>query len=83
MNKINSSEKEIQQFLKKIGKNVAKERIKKNLTQLELAQALNYKSVSTISNSEIYYNKTSFNLKQLYKISKILNISIHDLIPKN
>lgn len=72
---------EIDNFYKAIGKNVKKYRKENNMTQLELAYAMNYKSVSLISAAELYTREKHFNLEHLYKISKIFNISVHDLIP--
>lgn len=40
-----------------IGNNVKKIRKEKGLSQLKLAYAIGYKSVSPISSGEIYYNK--------------------------
>lgn len=65
----------------KIGNNVKRARRDKNISQLDLAITLGYKSSSTISNAEIYYQKKyHFNLEQLHRISKILNISLIELI---
>lgn len=56
-------------MLKKIRK-------EKNVSQLKLAYALGYKSVSPISSAEIYYNRIHFNIEQLYKIAYVLNVPI-------
>jgi putative transcriptional regulator len=74
------SKKEIEEFYIKIGKRVKEEREKKGFTQLELSYAMEYKSVSLVSAAELYSNKKHFNLEHLYKISKILNIKIEELI---
>lgn len=72
---------EIQMLHIKIGKNVKKYRELNNLSQLELSQKLDYKSVSTISNPEIFYkNKYKFNLEQLFLISKVLKIPLEDFL---
>lgn len=63
-------------FYKIIGKNVAKFRKEKKLSQLDLSLKMDYKSVSVVSGSEIYYNGKHFNLDQLLKISQILDIEI-------
>ena len=63
---------------KVIGKNVKKIRQNKGLTQLQLAYAIGYKSVSPISSAEIYYNKIHFNVEQLSKIAYILEVNICD-----
>lgn len=59
-----------------IGKNVAKYRKAKNMSQLDLSLAMGYKSVSVVSGSEVYYNGKHFNIEQLLKISQILEIDI-------
>lgn len=74
------SNKEIDNFYIKIGNKVKKERENKGFTQLELSYALGYKSVSLISAAELYSNKKHFNLEHLYKISKILDIELEELI---
>ena len=55
-----------------IGKNVKKLREKHNLTQIELSQELGFKSVSIISQGEIYKNKQHFNIIHLAKIACVL-----------
>lgn len=77
---MNFSKNETDDFYIRIGKNVKKYREKKGLTQLELTYEMNYKSVSLVSAAELYKNKKHFNLEHLYKISKILDISIEMLI---
>ena len=74
------SEKEIDDFYKKIGLNVKKARETKGLTQLQLSQALGFKSVGLISQSELYLKKQHFNLKHLYCMSYILECDIKDLL---
>lgn len=61
---------------KQIGTNVKKLRQSKNISQLKLAYALGYKSVSPISSAEIYYNKIHFNVDQLAKIAYVLEVDI-------
>ncbi len=60
----------------KIGNNVQKQRKKRKISQLKLAYALGYKSVSPISSAEIYYNKIHFNIEQLAKIAYVLDVDI-------
>jgi len=62
----------------KIGANVKKYRELKGITQLQLSQALNLKSVGLISQSELYLNKQHFNIKHLYQIAYILEVDIRD-----
>ncbi len=73
---------EIDEFYIKIGKKVKELRIKKNMTQLELAYAMGYKSVSLVSAAELYTNKKHFNLEHIYKMSKIFNIEISEFFIK-
>lgn len=61
-----------------IGKNVAKLRKKANMSQLELSLEMGNKSTSLISSAELYKNKRKFNIAQLQKIAKILNVDIKD-----
>jgi transcriptional regulator with XRE-family HTH domain len=64
------------QFYQNIGKNVAKLRKSKGLSQLDLSLEMGYKSVSVVSGAEVCYNSKHFNIEQLLKISQILNVDI-------
>lgn len=66
------------QLYQTIGKNVAKYRKAKGLSQLNLSLQMGYKSVSVVSGAEICYGDKHFNLEQLLKISKILEIDIKE-----
>ena len=66
----------IDELYKLIGKNVAKYRTKANMSQLELSLEMGNKSSSLLSAAELYANKRKFNIAQLHKIAKILNIDI-------
>lgn len=77
------SKEEVEELYKEIGSRVKKYREKAGLTQLELALAMGHKAVGTVSMAELYINKKHFNIEHLYKISKVLNVSIYDLIPDN
>jgi len=70
----------IEELYKKVGKNVAKLRKEKGLSQLELSLLMNYKSISIVSSAEICYKGKHFNLEHLLKISEILEIEICDLL---
>lgn len=61
---------------KKIGQNVSKIRKNRNISQLKLAYALGYRSVSPISSAEIYYNKIHFNIEHLVKIAYVLEVDV-------
>jgi len=68
-----------EQLHKIIGNNVKNIRKQKKISQLKLAYALGYKSVSPISSAEIYYNKIHFNIEHLTKIAYILEVDICEL----
>ena len=59
-----------------IGKNVRKIRKQKGVSQLDLALAVGYKSVSSIAKAESLIENKHFNIEQLYKISKALGVPI-------
>jgi len=61
---------------KLIGANVARLRKKANLSQLALSIEMGNKSPSLISSAEIYTNKRHFNITQLQKIAKVLDVDI-------
>ncbi len=80
MVKNNFTKEEIEVFYKEIGQKVKKIRNSKGMTQLELSYAMGYKSVSLVSSAELYTKKKHFNLEHLYKISKILNVKLSDIL---
>ena len=65
-------------FYQLIGKNVAKFRKEKNLSQLDLSLKMGYKSVSIISGAEICYKGKHFNLEHILKISQILKVDFSE-----
>ncbi len=69
-----------EELYRTIGKNVAKYRKAKGLSQLELSLKMGYKSVSVVSGAEVCYRNKHFNLEQLLKIAQILEIELCDLI---
>ena len=74
------SEEELASFYLKIGSNVKKFRERRGLTQQELALAINHNSVGHIAKAELYKYNKHFNLEQIYKIAKVLNISPSTLL---
>ena len=78
MNIENLDENIIDEFYANIGKNVKKLREQKGLTQLQLSQALGFKSVGLVSQSELYLKKQHFNLKHLYLISLVLECNMNE-----
>ncbi|RLA84248.1 MAG: XRE family transcriptional regulator [Epsilonproteobacteria bacterium] len=59
-----------------IGSNVARLRKRANLSQLALSLEMGNKSPSLISSAEIYTNKRHFNIEQLQKISRVLDVDV-------
>jgi len=69
-------DEEIKQAHMIIGKNVAKYRKDKNMSQLDLSLALGHKSVSIVASAERFYKNKHFNIEHLLKISKVLDIPV-------
>jgi len=67
---------EIEQAHINIGKNVAKYRKIKKMSQLDLSLALGHRSVSIVASAERFYKGKHFNIEHLLKISKILDVPI-------
>ena len=70
------TEEELQNFYKIIGKNVKKVRQEKNITQMQLANAIGHNSVGHIAKAELNKYGKHFSIENLYKISKILDVPI-------
>ena len=62
----------------KIGKNVQRLRKEKGISQLELTHRMGFKSVSLVSQAEVYYNNQHFSIKHLYMIASILGCCMED-----
>ena len=63
---------------KLIGSNVAKIRIEKGFSQLAISLEIGNKSPSLFSSAELYKDKRHFNIAQLHKIAKVLDVDISD-----
>lgn len=57
-----------------VGKNVAKIRKMKKVTQLDLSLSIGYNSTSVIAKAEAGTEGRHFSVEQLYKVAKILNV---------
>jgi len=75
MENIDSDEKELEFFYQNIGKNIARIRKEKGISQLDLSQAIGHKSTTIVSMAEISKGK-HFNLKHIFKIAKYLEVDI-------
>ena len=67
---------EANNFLDLISANVSRIRKQKGYSQLKLATEMGYSSASYFGRAEIRKNNEHFNLVQLFKISKILEVPI-------
>lgn len=76
-------ERETQELLDNISSNVAKVRKEKGYSQLQLATEMGYSSASYLGRIEIRKDGQHFNIKQLYKISQILQIDICQFFKEN
>lgn len=72
------SKEEIENFHRKIAKNIATIRKEKGFSQLDLSLAIGYKSVSLVCGAEAGYKNIHYNLEHLYKIAKVLEVEIGD-----
>lgn len=80
---IEISEEEIEFFHRFIGQRVKQLRQQQGLSQLQLALAMGFNSVSSIAKAEIGVENKHFNLEHLYKIAKILEIDLCDFIQES
>ncbi|WP_419774414.1 helix-turn-helix domain-containing protein [Halarcobacter sp.] len=71
-------EQEILDFHKVIAGNVKKIRKKKKVSQTDLALSIGHKSVSIVSKIEAGLESKHYNIEQLYKISKVLEVDIKE-----
>ena len=76
---VDFSDDEIRIFYRQIAERVKEIRKEKNVTQLDLALSIGHKSVSTIAKIESGLENKHYNLEQLYKIAKVLEIELADL----
>jgi transcriptional regulator with XRE-family HTH domain len=76
----NELDLEAEKFLDRVSANVVKARKAKGFSQLQLATEMGYKSASYLGRIEIRSEGQHFHLVQLYKIAKILNISVEELV---
>jgi len=67
----------------RIGKNVSRLRKEAGLSQLDLSLEMGNKSPSLLSSAEVYKNKRHFNITQLHKIAKVLDIDICDFFKED
>lgn len=76
MNYIDFTDKEVVIFHQLISDNIKKIRKEKGITQLDLALTIGHKSMSTIGKIEAGLENKHYNVEQLYKIAKALEVDI-------
>ena len=76
----NFTEEEIEIFYRKIGQNIKRYRKERNLTQMQLAYAIDHNSVGYVAKAELYKYKKHFNLEHIYKIATVLEVEPYKLI---
>ncbi len=77
---VHFSDEELNAFYKRIGSNVKRIRKEKNFTQMELALSIEHNSVGHIAKAELSKYGKHFNLEQLYKIAKVLDVTLSELV---
>jgi len=78
LNYLKFSDTAIIKFHQTIANNIKRIRKDKNVTQLELALTIGHKSMSTIGKIEAGLENKHYNVEQLYKIAKALEVNICD-----
>ena len=73
---------EEEEFFDKLTENVKKERKKRNISQLKLANILGHNSTSYVARIELRQDKSNYNLSHLIKIAKEFKMEVADFIPK-
>ena len=73
-------EQEAEAFLDTISKNVERIREAKSMTKLDVSRELGFMAPDHYSRMELRANGKHFNLKHLYKLSKILDVPVSDFI---
>lgn len=68
----------LEDFYKKISKNVIRIRKEKKISQLKLANAIGHQNATFLGKAELLAENKHFNLEHLYKISIVLNVEIEE-----
>ena len=69
-------------FLNKVVEKVKEERIKRKISQLKLANILDFASPNYVAKIETRKHGVSYNLQHLCKIAVAFNMEVVDLLPK-
>lgn len=71
-------ELEAEAFLDLVSKNVERIREEKNMTKLDVSRQLGFMYPDHYSRMELRSNDKSFNIKHLYKLSKIFEVPMSE-----
>lgn len=74
---IDTLEKYANKMLDRVSRNVIKYRKEKGFSQAQLAKSIGYKSAAYVGKAELRKDNQHFNIKQIAKISKVLNVDIN------
>jgi len=80
---VDVDDEEFENLFKSINSNVKRYRQEKGFTQERLALAIGHSSASMLSKIEAGLENKHFNIRQLYLISKVLNVSLSKLVEIN
>ena len=69
-------------FLDKVVEKVKEERIKRKISQLKLANILDFAPPNYIAKIETRKHGVTYNLQHLCKIAEAFNMEVVDLLPK-
>ena len=73
-------EQEAEAFLDTISKNVERIREAKGMTKLDVSRELGFMAPDHYSRMELRANGKHFNLKHLYKLSRILGVPVNEFL---
>ncbi len=76
-------EQEAEAFLDTISKNVERIREDKGMTKLDVSRELGFMAPDHYSRMELRADGKHFNLKHLYKLSRILNVPVNELVKES
>lgn len=69
-------------FLDEVVNKVKKERISRNISQLKLANILDFSSPNYVAKIETRKHGVTYNLVHLCKIAKAFNLEVVDFLPR-
>ncbi len=76
-------EQEAEAFLDTISKNVERIREVKGMTKLDVSRELGFMAPDHYSRMELRADGKHFNLKHLYKLSRILDVPVNELVKES